>query len=391
MGDCNKGKYMFNYIIIGAGFAGSVTAERIANKLNKKVLLIEKRNHIGGNCYDEKDENNIMIHKYGPHLFHTNNKDIFDYLSQFTDWNIYNHRVLAFIDGKKVPIPFNLNTLYEVFPKSLAKKFENKLLEKFEYNSKIPILKLLKEKDKDLKFLAGFVYEKVFKNYTAKQWGMKPEKIDKEVTARVPIFIGKDNRYFNDKYQAVPKEGYTKIFERMLNNKNIKLMLNTDFKEVINIDIENKRIFLFNQEFKGKVIFTGMIDELFNYKFGELPYRSLRLEFKTINREYYQEVATINYPNNYDFTRITEFKFIHPVNSERTVILKEYPEEYKKDKNTPYYPVFTKENQEKYNKYKELSQKFDNLILVGRLAEYKYYDMDDIVGRALEIFNKDIK
>jgi UDP-galactopyranose mutase len=381
---------MFNYIIIGAGFAGSVIAERIANKLNKKVLIIEKRQHIGGNCYDEKDKNNIIIHKYGPHLFHTDNKKVFDYLSQFTDWDIYHHKVLVFIDGKKVSIPFNLNTLYEVFPKNLAKKLENKLLEKYEYNSKISILELLKETDKDLKFLAEFVYEKVFKNYTAKQWGMKPQDLDKEVTARVPIFVGKDNRYFNDKYQAVPKEGYTKIFERMLDNKNIKLMLNTDFKEVMDIDIENKKIYFLNQEFKGKVIFTGMIDKLFNYKFGELPYRSLNLEFETIEKEYYQEVATVNYPNDYDFTRITEFKHIHPVKSEKTVILKEYPQEYKKGK-IPYYPIFTKENLKRYEKYKQLANKFKNLILVGRLAEYKYYDMDDVIERALNIFEDKIK
>jgi UDP-galactopyranose mutase len=232
---------MFNYIIIGAGFSGSVIAERIANVLNQKVLIIEKRNHIGGNCYDYKDENNIIIHKYGPHLFHTDYKDVFDYLSNFTEWQLYHHKVLAFIDGKKVPIPFNLNTLYEVFPKTLAEKLETKLLNKYHYSSKIPILDLLKEEDNDLKFLANFIYEKVFKNYTAKQWGLKPEDIDPQVTARVPIYIGRDNRYFTDKYQAIPKEGYTKIFERILNHPNIKIMLNTDFKELINIDYENKK------------------------------------------------------------------------------------------------------------------------------------------------------
>ena len=379
---------MFDYIIVGAGFAGSVLAERIANVLNKKVLIIEKRNHIAGNCYDERIEN-ILLHKYGPHLFHTDFKKVWNYLSNFTEWDIYNHRVLAFIDGKKVPIPFNFNTLYEVFPNELAKKIEKKLLENYEYNSKVPILELKKSEDKDLQFLSDYVYEKIFVNYTAKQWNKKPEEIDSEVTARVPVFIGKDDRYFNDKYQAVPKEGYTKLFQNMLNHPNIKIMLNTDFKEVIKI--ESKKISFLNQEFKGKLVFTGMIDELFDYKFGELPYRSVRMKFETIEKEYYQEVATVNYPNNYNFTRITEFKHIHPIKSNKTVILKEYPQQYIKNKNTPYYPIFTKENQEKYNKYLEYSKQFKNIILVGRLAEYKYYDMDDIVKRALEVFEKRVK
>lgn len=376
---------MFDFIIVGSGFAGSVIAERIANVLNKKVLIIEKRNHIGGNCYDYKDKNGIIVHKYGPHLFHTNDKEVFDYLSNFTDWHMYHHRVLAFIDGKKVPIPFNLNTLYEVFPAPLSEKLERKLLSKYRYGSKVPILELKKEKDKDLKFLADYIYEKVFKNYTAKQWGIKPEEIDPEVTARVPVYISKDNRYFTDKYQAVPREGYTKIFEKMLNNQNIKLMLNTDYKEVMDIDFENKKIYLFGNEFKGKLIFTGMIDELFNFKFGKLPYRSLDLKFEIIEKEYFQEAPVVNYPNDYDFTRITEFKHIHPANTSKTTILKEYPKEYKKG-DVPYYPVFTLENRERYNKYKEFAEKFNNIILIGRLAEYRYYDMDDIIKRALEVF-----
>jgi len=382
---------MFNYIIIGAGFSGSVIAERIANVLNQKVLIIEKRNNIGGNCYDYKDENNIIIHKYGPHLFHTDYKDVFDYLSNFTEWQLYHHKVLAFIDGKKVPIPFNLNTLYEVFPKTLAEKLETKLLNKYHYNTKVPVLELLKEEDDDIKFLANFIYEKVFKNYTAKQWGLKPEDIDPQVTARVPIYIGRDNRYFTDKYQAIPKDGYTKIFERMLNHPNIKIMLNTDFKELININYENKKIFFMGQEYKGKLIFTGMIDELFNFKYGYLPYRSLELKFESIDQEYYQEASVVNYPNDYDFTRITEFKHIHPTQSDKTTILKEYPKAYQPNIDIPYYPVFTKENHELYNKYKEEADKFENLVLVGRLAEYRYYDMDDVVKRALEVFEERVR
>jgi len=382
---------MFNHIIVGAGFAGSVIAERVANVLNQKVLIIEKRKHIGGNCYDYKNENNIIIHKYGPHLFHTDYKEVFDYLSNFTDWRIYHHKVLAFVDGKKVPLPFNLNSIYEVFPQEFAKRLEVRLIEKYGYGAKIPILELLKEEDQDLKFLANYVYEKIYKNYTMKQWGLKPEEISPQVTARVPIYVSRDNRYFTDKYQAIPKDGYTKIFERMLNHPNIKIMLNTDFKEVISIDFENKKIYFLGQEFKGKLIFTGMIDELFNFKYGFLPYRSLDLRFETIEQEYYQEAPVVNYPNDYDFTRITEFKHIHPVKSDKTTILKEYPKAYQPNVDIPYYPVFTKENQELYNKYKEEADKFENLVLVGRLAEYRYYDMDDVVKRALEVFEERIR
>jgi len=382
---------MFNYIIVGSGFAGSVMAERIANVLNQKVLIIEKRNHIGGNCYDYKDENNIIVHKYGPHLFHTDYKEVFDYLSNFTDWHIYHHKVLAFVDGKKVPLPFNLNSIYEVFPQELAKRLEVKLIEKYGYGTKIPILELLKEEDQDLKFLANYVYEKIYKNYTMKQWGLKPEEISPQVTARVPIYVSRDNRYFTDKYQVIPKDGYTKIFERMLNHPNIKIMLNTDFKEVISIDFENKKIYFLGQEFKGRLIFTGMIDELLNFKYGFLPYRSLDLRFETIEQEYYQEAPVVNYPNDYDFTRITEFKHIHPVKSDKTTILKEYPKAYQPNVDIPYYPVFTKESQELYNKYKEEADKFENLVLVGRLAEYRYYDMDDVVKKALEVFEERIK
>ncbi|WP_428026155.1 UDP-galactopyranose mutase [Arcobacter sp.] len=379
---------MIDYIIIGAGLAGCVLAQNIANKLDKKVLIIEKRNHIGGNCFDYKDENNILIHKYGPHLFHTDNREVVEYLSQFTSWDIYNHEVLAYIDGKKVSIPFNFNTLYEVFPESKAKALEDKLLQNYEYNLKIPILELKKSEDKDLAFLADYIYDKVFVNYTAKQWGMKPEEMDTAVTARVPVFIGRDNRYFNDNYQMMPTNGYTKMIENMLNHPNIKIMINTDFKEVCSL--ENEQFYLFDSKFDGKVIYTGQIDELFDYKFGELPYRSVDMKFETVEKEFYQEKATVNYPNDYEFTRITEFKHIHPTKSDKTTILKEYPQEYKIGKNTPYYPIFTATNQENYNRYLEYSKEFKNLVLVGRLAEYKYYDMDDIIKRALEVFDKEI-
>ncbi len=265
---------------------------------------------IVGYCYDYKDENNILIHKYGPHLFHTNNKEVFDYLSRFSEWEVYHHEVLAMIYGSKVPIPFNINTLYKLFPNSLAIKLEEKLLKEYTLNSKVSILELKKSNDKDLQFLADFVYEKIFVHYTEKQWGMKPEEIDSVVTARVPIFVGKGNRYFNDIDQVVPKNGYTKLFENLINHSNIKLMLNTDFKEVCKFN-END-VCVFGTKFEGKVIYTGQIDELFDYKFGELLYRSLEMKFESIDLEYYQEAVTVNYHNSDDFTRITEFKLIHP-------------------------------------------------------------------------------
>ncbi len=375
---------MFDYVIVGSGFSGSVLAERIASQLDRKVLVIEKRRHIGGNCFDFRDENGILVHKYGPHLFHTNNEKVWEYLSRFTKWHYYQHRVLALIDGQKVPIPFNFNSMDRLFTSELASRLQGKLLRLFGLNTKIPILELKKVDDPDIQFLANYVYEKVFLNYTLKQWGLKPEEIDPLVTARVPLFIGRDDRYFNDKYQAVPKEGYTKLIENMLNHPNIKLMLNTDFKEIGRL--EEGKIYLFGKEFHGKLIYTGAIDELFDYKFGILKYRSLWFDFQTIDAEFYQEVACVNYPNDYDYTRITEYKHIHPVASAKTKIAIEYPEAFECGKNERYYPMFTEESMKQYGEYAEYARNFNNLILVGRLAEYKYYDMNSAVSRALEVF-----
>ena len=279
---------IFDYIIVGAGLAGSVLAERIANELDKKVLIIEKRGHIGGNCYDHYDENSILVHKYGPHIFNTDSKEVWNYLSQFTQWYLYQHEVLGFIDGKKVPVPFNLNTLKGLLSEGKARELEEKLVDKFGYNVKIPILELKEVEDEDLKLLTDFIYQKVFLNYTVKQWGMKPEELDPSVTGRVPVFISKDNRYFQNSYQGMPREGYTKMFEKMLSNENIKILLNTDFKEVIDADFTINKIKLFGEEFKGKLIFTGKIDEFFKYELGELPYRSLRFEFENEDLEYFQ-------------------------------------------------------------------------------------------------------
>jgi len=375
---------MVDYIVVGAGFSGSVIAHKLAVEQNKKVLIIEKRNHIGGNCYDFTDENGINIHKYGPHLFHTDNKEVYGFLSQFTEFKPYEHIVLAYIEGKNVNIPFNFNTLYQLFPEERAKQFKVVLLEYFSLNQKVPILELKKINDEALQFLANYIYEKMFVNYTAKQWGVKPEEIDSAVTARVPIFIGNDNRYFHDTYQAVPKEGYTKIFKKMLDYQNIEIVLNTAFEDLCNI--ENNKIYYKGSEFKGKIIYTGPIDELFSYQYGVLEYRSIDLQFETVEQEFFQEAAVVNYPNDHKYTRITEFKHIHPVKTFKTTILKEYPQAFIPGENVAYYPVFTEENQKRYEAYSKLVSKIDNLILVGRLAEFKYYDMDDVVERALEVY-----
>jgi len=380
---------MYDFIVVGAGFAGSVVAERITNMLDKKVLIIEKRNHIGGNCYDYFNESGILVHKYGPHIFHTVYKDVWNYLSKFTSWIDYEHKVLALINGKKVPIPFNLNTLYELFSEPTAKKIETKLQKKIGEEKKISILKLKKSDDKDLKLLGDFVYENVFKNYSMKQWGRGLDELDPAVVERVPVFISRDDRYFQDKFQGIPKHGYTEIFEKMLSHPNIEIRLNTDFKDVFNIDFQKRKIFFQGEEFVGKIIYTGELEELFNFKFGKLPYRSLKFVFKTIEKEFFQEAAVINYPNDFDYTRITEYKYFTRQKSTFTTFSKEYPQNYDKTipgKDVPFYPIPNKSNHELYEKYRKLTLKFKNILLLGRLAEYKYLNMDLVIKNALNLF-----
>jgi UDP-galactopyranose mutase len=358
-------------LIIGAGITGITLAERFAFSENK-VLIIEKRNHIGGNCYDFEDINGVLVHKYGPHIFHTNYKEVWDYLSQFTSWIPYEHKVLGFINGKLVPIPFNLNTLYELIQKKLAEKLEKKLVETFGYNTRIPISTLVKVKDKDLKVLADFIYDKMYLGYNKKQWGLRPEELDSVVTSRVPILISKDDRYFQDNYQGIPKDGYTRMFERMLKSNNIEVKLNITFDEV-------------RDNIKYDLLFyTGPIDELFNFKYGKLDYRYLKIDFRTFNMEDYQQAAVINYPNDYDFTRITEFKKITQQKLKKTTIGIEYPG----NEGFMSWPLLDEKNKKILKRYYKdvVKLKEKNIYFVGRLAEYKYYDMDDAVKNALDIF-----
>ncbi|GAX44194.1 UDP-galactopyranose mutase [Tolypothrix sp. NIES-4075] len=369
----------FDWLIVGAGYSGCVLAERIANQLGQRVLILDQRDHIGGNAYDYYNEHGILVHKYGPHIFHTKSKKIWDYLSQFTEWRHYYHHVLGVVEGKKVPIPFNLNSLYALFPPSYAQKLEEQLLENFGFGVKVPILKLRESASGDLEFLANYIYEKVFLHYTTKQWGLKPEELDRGVTGRVPVYISRDDRYFQDPYQAMPKYGYTEMFRRMLAHPNIKILLQTDYREVIN-DIKFNRM-----------VYTGPIDTFFDYMYGELPYRSLRFQFETLDQECYQEVGTVNYPNDYDITRITEQKYLSGQTSPKTTLVMEYPQAYVPGKNDPYYPILHEENRERYDLYLKEAQKLNGaVIFAGRLAEYKYYDMDQAALRALSLFEKEV-
>ena len=359
-------------LIVGCGLSGAVIARLLAQS-GEKILVIDKKNHIAGNIYDYIDENGICIHKYGSHIFHTNSEKVWNFIKDFTDFNTYMHRVVAVIDGIETTIPFNINTLYDVFPQSLAERIEKKLLNAFNYNTKVPILEFQKQDDDDLKFLAKYVYEKVFLNYTTKQWGKSPEEIDGAVTARVPVYISKDDRYFQDKYQGIPLNGYTAVVEKILNHENIEVRLNTEYNSV---------------EFSGykRIFYTGSIDEFFDYKYGILPYRSVNFKFETHNREFYQSNAVVNYPCNYDFTRIHEYKYYLNDKSAKTVIAKEYSEFYKKGENEPYYPIVNDENLALYEKYKKETPK--NVYFLGRLGDYKYYDMDKAIERAIGLYEE---
>lgn len=358
-------------LVIGCGLSGAVIARLLAEK-GEDVLIIDKKKHIAGNIYDYIDENGICIHKYGSHIFHTNNEKVWEFVKRFTDVNTYMHKVIAIIDGIETTIPFNINTLYDVFPKSLAERLEIKLLKEFKYNTKVPILKFQEQKDEDLKFLSNYVYEKVFLHYTAKQWGKNPNEIDSAVTARVPVYISKDSRYFQDKYQGIPLNGYTKMVENILNHQNITVKLNTEY----------------NKSFTGykRIFCTGSIDEFFDYKYGELPYRSVNFKFETHNCEYYQSNAVVNYPCNYDFTRIHEYKYYLNDKSEKTVIAKEYSEPFKNGQNERYYPIVNNENMAIYEKYRKDIP--NNVYFLGRLGDYKYYDMDKAIERAINLFEE---
>ena len=359
---------MFDYFIVGAGFAGSVLAERLANGSGKRVLICDKRPHIAGNAYDCYNDDGILIHKYGPHIFHTNAVDVFEYLSKFTEWREYQHRVLAHVDGMLVPIPINLDTINKLYGLSLS----SREVKEFFAEARERREPLRTSEDVVVNAVGRELYEKFFRGYTRKQWGLDPSELDASVTARVPTRTNRDARYFTDHYQAMPRHGFTRMFENMLDSPLIKVMLNCDYREIIG-ELEY-----------DEMIYTGPIDAFFDYQYGKLPYRSLEFRHETHDVEVYQEAPVVNYPQNQPFTRITEFKYLTGQMHQKTSIVYEYP----KAEGDPYYPIPRPENAELYAKYKALADAEQDVHFVGRLATYKYYNMDQIVAQALTVYSK---
>jgi UDP-galactopyranose mutase len=358
---------LFDYLIVGAGYAGSILAERLARGSGKQVLLVDRRSHIGGNAYDHYNDAGILVHKYGPHIFHTNSQDIFDYLSRFTGWRQYQHKVLASVDGQLVPIPINLDTINTLYGLNLNSfQVEEFFASRAEKREQIKT-----SEDVVVNKVGRELYEKFFRGYTRKQWGLDPSELDAQVTARVPTRTNRDDRYFTDNYQAMPKHGFTRMFANMLDHPNIKIMLNADYRDVKD-SIPHREI-----------IYTGPVDEFFDFRFGKLPYRCLEFKHETLNVPQYQPVAVVNYPNENPFTRITEFKHLTGQEHPKTSIVYEYPQA----EGDPYYPIPRRENAELYRQYQELAEA-SGIHFVGRLATYKYYNMDQVVAQALTLYAK---
>jgi UDP-galactopyranose mutase len=359
---------MYDYVIVGAGFAGSVLAERLANEAGKKVLLLDRRNHIGGNAYDFYDDHGLLIHKYGPHIFHTNSPDVFSYLSKFTRWRPYEHKVLAYVTGKLLPIPINLDTVNKLY----GFNFTSEQLAEYFAGIGEKIENIRTSEDVVVSQVGRDLYEKFFRGYTRKQWGVDPSELDKSVTSRIPVRTNQDDRYFGDQFQYMPLHGYTRMFENMLDNKNIHILLNTDFREVEGF-VPYKEL-----------IFTGPVDEYFNFCYGKLPYRSLQFKHVTLNEEWHQPVAVVNYPNDHAYTRVTEYKHLTGQKSDRTSITYEFPSA----EGDPYYPIPRPENAELYRKYQTLAEEMPHVHFAGRLGTYRYYNMDQVVAQALTLYKK---
>ena len=360
----------FDYLIVGAGFAGSVLAERLTSQLGKRVLLVDRRPHIGGNAYDQVDAAGILMHRYGPHIFHTNSEDVFAYLSRFTDWRPYEHRVLASVRGAQVPIPINRTTLNALFGADLQ---DDAAAEAFLKARAEPVERIRTSEDVVISQVGRELYETFFRGYTRKQWGMDPSELDKSVTARVPTRVNTDDRYFTDRFQAMPAAGYTRMFERMLDQPNLTVETGVEFA-----DVRGETVF-------DHLIFTGPVDEYFDHRYGALPYRSLAFRHETLDQEWFQSVGTVNYPDEATpYTRITEYKHLTGQSAARTTITYEFP----RADGDPYYPVPRPENQALYKRYEALALGTPEVTFVGRLATYRYYNMDQVVGQALATFRR---
>ena len=375
----------YDCLVIGAGFAGAVAARELAERAGKRVLVLERRGHIGGNAYDLPDEHGVLIHQYGPHIFHTANRRVFDYLSRFTGWRDYQHRVVANVHGTEMPVPFNLTSLELAFGREKAAALEEKLIAAYGAEKKVTILELRRSADPDVAALADYVYENVFLHYTMKQWDQSPEEIDPNTTARVPVFLSRDDRYFQDPWQGMPLEGYTPLFKRLLDHPGVTVELGVDARERLTLGEDG--LALDGVPFAGPVIYTGAVDELFACRFGRLPYRTLEFRFENYPVEFWQSHGTVNYTVSEEWTRITEFKYLTgQVKPECTTIAKEISHAYTgAPEETPYYAIINPENDALHARYQELAERYGNLYLLGRLAEYKYYNMDAIVARALEL------
>lgn len=359
---------MFDYLIVGAGYAGSVLAERLACEAGKKVLIVDKRPHIAGNAYDHYNDAGLLVHRYGPHIFHTNSREVFDYLSRFTGWRQYEHRVRASVDGQLLPIPINLDTINRLYGLSLS-SFQ---LEDFFASVAEKKAQIRTSEDVIVSKVGRELYEKFFRNYTRKQWGLDPSELDAQVTARVPVRTNRDDRYFTDTYQAMPQHGYTRMFEQMLDHANIRIMLNTDYREI-------ERVIPFRE-----MIYTGPVDEFFDFRFGKLPYRSLEFKHETLDQQVWQPAPVVNYPNEHAYTRITEFKYLTGQEHKKTSVVYEFP----RAEGDPYYPVPRPENTALYKQYQMLAEATPGVHFAGRLATYKYYNQDQVVAQALTLYKK---
>jgi len=398
-------------LVVGAGFAGAVVARELAERSAMKVVVLEQRPHVGGNAYDTYDEAGVLIHAYGPHIFHTNSKRAFDYLSRFTEWRNYQHEVLANLHGILTPVPFNFSSIEQHFEADKARELIERLEESFGLDTKVPIIELRKSSDPLLAELADFVYDNVFLHYTLKQWGLKPEELDESVTGRVPVYTGCDNRYFTDTWQGMPLAGYTPLFDKLLSHENITVILDVDARELLKFESGEEsadesaeqsaeqnveaglpqytRLLVDGRPFTGTVVYTGPLDFLANTCFGMLPYRSLDFVYKTLPQKHFQPVGTVNYTVSEYYTRITEFTWLTGQDLPHTTIMEEYPRAFEDEPGqVPYYAIPGRANEAAYERYLALFSALPQFYALGRLAEYRYFNMDQIVERALELADR---